>query len=65
VRAIKPTLIEISFGCVEDVSHRDGPLLDWWATAMTQCGGRIHLVLVGEKWNYFAPRSVARPTDSV
>jgi hypothetical protein len=59
VRSIKAALVEVMLRSINDIVHRDWLALDCRAAAMSKCGRCIHLVVVGEKWNNFAPRASA------
>lgn len=65
MRSIKPALVEVVLRRIDDIAHRDWAKLYWRDAAMPQCGRRVHLVMVGEKWNHLSPSTFAGHPETV
>ncbi len=65
MRSIKAALVKVVLRCVNHIVHRDWASLYRRAAAMPQSARCRHLVMVGEKWNHFSPRTFARHSQTV
>ena len=65
MRSIKTVLVEVMLRRINYIVHRDGASLHRRAAAMPQSVRCRHLVMVGEKWNHFSPRTFARHSQTV